>query len=386
MTTETQELPAWQHGYTLEHLRRLTASFKATDDGIVRGAFTGFKERDVAEALHRGGLLPNAKAGLVWKRMRAKTPIKDFTGEHRATMLPGDIQVSRMGCLRNEPEALVELLSQLTNTELLRGQALWVTAWQESLDLEVVLECMPFVCVATKVPASSELIGVYAVGLRELHYLPLPEREEWTLRKLALEVPGELVQAAVGVLEELPQWADHYSSYNVGHAWSALALRGYTDDPTVIVKPAEMSKSWKAAHPELMRQPVRDTWLRGHLPELEPLIELVPGEHQRVRLMRLAPGGGELTRHADITDPEAGTDTGRILRIHLPLQTNPGVLFSAWELSGRKVVEHMGAGEAWYLDTRKPHTAVNGGEAPRVHLVIDAYSSDELLGLLEGEK
>lgn len=387
----SEGLPSWQHGYDLEVLRAATEPFKVTDEGIVRGAFTGFKERDVADAMHRGGFMAapassgRVPAALVWKRMKARTPVRDFTGEQRATMLPGDIQVSRMGCLRNEPEALVGLLKELTNSELQKGQALWVTAWQESRDLEVALECMPFVCVATKVPASAELVGVYAVGLRELHFEAVPARDEWALERLTVEVPQEALEAAVGALRRLPGWADHYSSYNVGHAWSAVALRGYDDDPMCIVKPAEMSKAWKGAHTGMLRQPVRDTPLRAALPELEPLIALVPGEHQRVRLMRLAPGGGELTRHADITDPEAGTGTGKLLRIHVPLLSNDEVLFSAWELSGRKITRHMAPGQVWYLDTRKPHTAVNGGSTERVHLVIDAYSSDELLELLEGD-
>ena len=32
---------------------------------------------------------------------------------------------------------------------------------------------------------------------------------------------------------------------------------------------------------------------------------------------------------------------------------------------------HMGEGELWYLDIRKPHTAINGGDKNRIHLVID---------------
>ena len=31
----------------------------------------------------------------------------------------------------------------------------------------------------------------------------------------------------------------------------------------------------------------------------------------------------------------------------------------------------MGEGELWYLDIRKPHTAINGGDENRIHLVID---------------
>jgi hypothetical protein len=41
----------------------------------------------------------------------------------------------------------------------------------------------------------------------------------------------------------------------------------------------------------------------------------------------------------------------------------------------------MAAGEAWYLDTRKPHTARNDGAAERIHVVADVEASPALLAL-----
>ena len=43
---------------------------------------------------------------------------------------------------------------------------------------------------------------------------------------------------------------------------------------------------------------------------------------------------------------------------------------------------HMGAGEAWYLDDRKPHRAKNSGEEDRIHFVMDVESNPKLLALL----
>ena len=42
----------------------------------------------------------------------------------------------------------------------------------------------------------------------------------------------------------------------------------------------------------------------------------------------------------------------------------------------------MKVGEAWYLDVRKPHRAVNGGKTRRIHMVVDVVSSEELRKLL----
>ena len=38
----------------------------------------------------------------------------------------------------------------------------------------------------------------------------------------------------------------------------------------------------------------------------------------------------------------------------------------------------MKQGECWYLDTRKPHEATNGGDVDRIHLVIDVPANKEL--------
>ena len=51
-------------------------------------------------------------------------------------------------------------------------------------------------------------------------------------------------------------------------------------------------------------------------------------------------------------------------------------------LDGAPEVTNMAVGEAWYLDTRKPHQAINGGDTDRIHLVVDVQSNDKLLALL----
>jgi aspartyl/asparaginyl beta-hydroxylase (cupin superfamily) len=42
----------------------------------------------------------------------------------------------------------------------------------------------------------------------------------------------------------------------------------------------------------------------------------------------------------------------------------------------------MKTGEAWFLDTRKPHRAINGGEEDRIHLVIDVVANESVRSLL----
>jgi hypothetical protein len=38
----------------------------------------------------------------------------------------------------------------------------------------------------------------------------------------------------------------------------------------------------------------------------------------------------------------------------------------------------MKKGECWFLDTRKPHKAINGGVEERIHLVVDIITEKEL--------
>ena len=391
--TNTTTSPAWARGYPLEHLRRIAALFTHHDAPHTAGAFSRVREADVAAALDDGTLMvehdaarvDTPVAAAIRRKVRHRGHIKDFTGTSRATLQRGDVYVRRFGWAPGHEREALDVLAACRLEA--GGNHLYVARWQESAPQAALLaQLWPHhrERVAVKIPASAELIGVWTQRTGDHTTLPgLSTADRWTLRRLALDIPGALLADAVRALERVPAYADHYSSYNKGHAWGALALRGYdADDPACIVKPAEMSKRWQADNPGMLSAPCEDTPLRWALPELEPLLALVPGEHQRVRLMRLQPGGGELTRHADITDPEAGTGPGKVLRIHLPLITNPQVLFTSWRLNGERHQAWMPPGSAVYLDTRKPHTAVNRGERERVHLVVDAYSSPALLDLL----
>ena len=50
--------------------------------------------------------------------------------------------------------------------------------------------------------------------------------------------------------------------------------------------------------------------------------------------------------------------------------------FTSWDMYGRKHTVNMKEGELWYLDIRKPHTAINNGEQTRIHLVVDIEAND----------
>jgi len=365
----------WQRGYSLEWLKRITAVVDAHDKGLILGAFTRTSERTVADWRARGWLSVfgehMAPTGiLVEERVSRPRRWVDFAGEPAATIPAGALLIRKIA---GDVSAY------------LRGKRpdgpVYFEGWMESDADRTFAEEMGLVCHGVKVRASSELWGLFgpSEGLDENEGYCLPP--DWpALRKLT---DGLAVRAAArAVSERPPKLADHYSGYNVKHSWSAAVLRGYGGLADFIIKPSEMSKKWKEDNKEKMDWVIADTPLRAAYPELEPLIEQVPGVKHRIRLMNLAPGGGELKRHADITDPDAGTRDGRLCRVHIPLKTNPGVRFTSWRLDGLKVERHMAAGEMWYLDTRKPHTAVNNGDTARLHLVLDVESSPALRRML----
>jgi hypothetical protein len=374
----TLEMKPWQRGYPLAALKQVKKVFDSYDEGHCFGAFSPAKENTIADWLSKK-VLSVARDGdeivaaiVVGKGGRTiegfcgpiGTPSKVATVINRIAYLPGRLK---------------NLLALVADEQEGRGGELWLQTWAESQRGRAAAAALAVGWVGSKVMASSEIVGVFCHGGRAAQ--PTSE-EQAALCKLGITLN---VAAAVKEMGQAGlDFGQHYSTYNKRASWTALALRGFGGKANFIIKPSEMSRKWKEEHPEEMGWVCADTPQRARMPALEKLIGAVPGEKERIRLMRLAPGGGELTRHADITDPDAGVAPGRLMRIHVPLITNPRVLFRQWLLDGSQKERVMGTGEVWYLDTRKPHTAVNDGETGRVHLVMDVHSNDNLLDLLEG--
>lgn len=104
--------------------------------------------------------------------------------------------------------------------------------------------------------------------------------------------------------------------------------------------------------------PLVPDYLKSKLLELAELENFTLG---RVRLMQLLPKRG-LTVHSDTS-----------VRYHLVLKTNPysyiSHTFSAGNISA--LCFHLPADSTFYkVDTTRPHFVYNGGQDPRIHLVI----------------
>lgn len=341
-------LPEWQQGYDLATLKTITGIFREAWKPYVFGAFGMPKEVDIAQALAAGHLTYGDNAAL-WAVPHTVQPtsVTLFTGE-RITFPAGVLYLKAMAHRHDGLRELLGLINRQTpSTRRLGAEGLWGAPGLDMAEEASLLALDP-----------------------------------------AFLLPDQLgaIQTELERYEAARPWAQHYSSYNKRHSWTAFCLKGYdATDPGFIIKPAEMSKKWRAENPDRLDAVPVLTSAAPYFPMTLSIVNGLPNAGlQRVRFMRLDPGGGELTRHADITDREAGAKPGKIARLHVPIITNDKVEFASWDTRGRRHTLNMRAGGLHYLDTRKPHTVINSGATPRVHLVVDVavtHALSERLGL-----
>lgn len=374
------ELASWQRGHDLEKLRALAAPFKARHKPLVFGAFGLTKERDIAEALEKERLISVGEPAAGVAILKSVPGyVEDFRGEV-VRLGGGGIYVSAFAA--HDVEAASALLSQLEFKASSCG-SFFVEIFEEDMVARQALKAHGFRWWATKISAGSEVKGIYSPrGPEEA----LPAWEDASLEVLDR---GFLLEddrlAILDELEAAASWEQHYSSYNKRKSWTSFALRGFSDEASFIIKPAEMSKSWKEEHPELLGATPRWTSAAEKFPAAMRVIgrlgEISGQEFDRVRFMKLAPKG-ELTRHADITDREAGVADGKLTRLHIPIVTHPEVKMIGWSARGHRREIHFPEMALCYLDQRKPHAVKNPVGVERIHIVADLRGSPKLRQLI----
>jgi hypothetical protein len=373
----------WQHGYALDYLKQLEARFTHFNS-FALGPFTQMKKNTIAQALHEKTLEIADDYIIETAIAKTSTPIKAYLDVVIAHKERGDRVVSSFTTTnaagrRAMATALIERLQSYE-------EPTWLWVWQESASDVAIAHAAGYRFVASKITSFSEIRGLYFNGKgddsmfpRSFPHLHAAEHVGITIVRAGIDV-----HAARHELETLDVvFENHYSNYNKNKAWSALSLRGYRPEPEFITKPSEMNDKWHKQNKHLKFE-LQDTELRTNLPAIDALHHFVTSLSRvhRIRLMQLQPGGGELQRHTDQTDKDSGVADGKLMRFHIPILTNPAVLFTSWDMLGREHTINMAAGEAWYLDTRKPHRAINGGNTVRIHLVVDVEANDAVRSLL----
>jgi hypothetical protein len=381
----------WQRGYALDELLALEARY--TDyNAHTQSPFSMMKKNRIADRLHDETLQVGDTWSYVQTLAKVRTSMYLFPDVEFAVRQRGDRVLTHLA-VDWSGMTWAEEWERLLSDPI----PLWIQVWADDAVANDAVNARAQ-RVGTKVTTFGDVFAWYFRGtpqdtadrVREIEpanmygigRMLVGPPEPW-LTKIAYHVPT--LSAAVDALPL--SFADHYSKYNVGQAWSALSLRGYSPDVTMIEKPAAMNDAWREKHASDVFA-LQDTELRRQLPAVEPIIQMF-GEDvmwDRIRLMRLAPGGGELQRHTDQVDRTMGVGLGKIMRIHIPLKTNPDVLFTVWNANGAPVVRHMAYLKVWLLDTRWPHRAVNGGTDERIHLVLDAVTTPALQNMLAPSK
>ena len=230
----------------------------------------------------------------------------------------------------------------------------------QNKQLRRVFESLGFERIDNKVSSFADMYGIWCKQNELLPIEKIEESQECSLQRLIMDVPP--LEPLLNQVKELEDemFANHYSNYNKGNTWSGVVIRGYGG-----------KEDWEC----------KDTPLRKRIDKVEKFIELFEVEEsdiERVRILKLGKDEGELERHTDIQDRDAGLNDGQWARLHFPLVTNDWVFFTQWNTDGTETVAHMDIGELWYLDMRKPHTAINHGDEDRYHLIIDVRSSESL--------
>jgi hypothetical protein len=109
----------------------------------------------------------------------------------------------------------------------------------------------------------------------------------------------------------------------------------------------------------------------AHTPYIEAMLDALPCEKQRVRIMELAPGA-DIFWHRDHE-----LDHG-VRRLHVPVITNPGVLMQICHEDCR-----WQPGELWFGDFAFPHRLRNTSRETRIHLVMDLVENEYVRGLFD---
>jgi hypothetical protein len=376
MTPDKPALQEWQHGYTLDSLRAFAAVFKAQHKSLCYGAFSLARERDIAASLAVSGAVwtgkPPQALALVRKLVRDSTPA-DFSGRPIRLRAPGFLVTALAGYS-------AELAGKVLASVISRagGAPVYVETFEEDAISRAAVNACGLHYLGTKVLASSEIKGLYG---------PLPEREALPAEELAtlsiIDRDFLSVDDLATVRSELAaataKFAQHYSTYNKRQSWTALSLRGFSADPQDITKPAEMAQSWQLEHPAAMSAPLQWSAAAPQFAGTIAALERHGWTFERVRFMALRHGNGELTRHADITNRDAGVEPGKLLRLHVPIYSPESCLFRAWDARGRELSRHLPHRALCYLDQRKPHAVLNPDPRhDRIHLVLDTASCTDL--------
>ena len=92
--------------------------------------------------------------------------------------------------------------------------------------------------------------------------------------------------------------------------------------------------------------------------------------------------GKVIGKHSDKIDKDI--ESGKIVRVHIPIRTNENVIFTLYESMKDKIGnEHnLKTGHFYYTDVSKPHAVQNNSNTNRIHLVVDCLVNPSISTLI----
>lgn len=371
------DMKPWQHGYELSFLKDIEKRYAAYNE-FTDSPFAQFKKNNIAEGLHKGTFRmigEDSYLTITEAKVRSKITM------HGDTIIgykePGDVVIQHVS---NHSPEMIDYVNTYSNRNC------WLFVWEEYEESKKFARNCNFTYVGCKITTFGEIYGVYfrnsSTSFEDRQHPQIIGEETVNICKCIFgAIDASKIRQELSKVEM--DYTQHYSNYNKKGAWSAISLRGYRPDPSFIAKPVEMSKKWKQENDTWEEWKCEDTPLREKFPYVNEILSQIPTDRiERVRFMSLAPGGGELSRHTDQVDPHLGVTDGKMMRLHIPVITNPNMEFTSWSMHGIRNIVNMKEGELWYLDIRKPHMAVNNGNETRIHLVVDIEANDKCRRLL----
>jgi len=167
------------------------------------------------------------------------------------------------------------------------------------------------------------------------------------------------------------------TKYTKGDDWTAISFHGYGPDILDILKPGVLKSSVKVdtklQYTSLYIEPVMDPII--------DILERLPCTYERVRFMKLA-AGKVIGKHSDKIDKDI--ESGKIIRVHIPIRTNEDVIFTLYENARDKIgQEHnLKTGHFYYTDVSKPHAVQNNSNTDRIHLVVDCHGNSVIRSVI----
>ncbi len=385
----------WQKGIQLDVLIDIqNNSFEEFNNNVL-SPFYKMKKNRVAEAIDHDHLFVLDNSALHYKKLKVSGRINRYSGYNIPMFKKekNDILISRISPSDNtdELEKMIEQLHTLTKDNNVIAFAL-----NNCKLSKFILDEAGFEFVDHHYNTFADIIDVYykdsidnykinvmfqrsKIKHEDLEYEDIKKANNIDIINEVNEIKNKLNQLYdLNILS----YENHYSNYNKQKSWSALSIKGFSEDIQFINKPSEMGRKWKKDHQDieykLQFTELYNQFNNDNINIIEQLfnkMNLNIQRCERIRIMKLSKNSGTLERHTDQGCPDTGIIENKLMRIHIPIKTNNEVKFHTW-IDSDENITHMEYGSAYYLDTRKPHKAVNNGDEDRIHLVFD-YSVDE---------